>query len=270
MSLSWRDHLLIGLAPDRVAVLHLRRGLRPMPGVDRARDCPAVADGSAPPWSGALQALGDLLPELPPAAGGARVVLSNRFVRYGRVPWTEGVFADADRRALARESMRGVHGDAVDAWHLTVDAPRYGCDALSAAIDALLLERLRAVLARRRLRLAALRPHLATALQHWQARFTPADTGFVLVEPGCVTSLYRRYGRWTEVANRRYRAPGDATGTVRQIVDAARVEGGAGGVVLLAPGVAIDAGGGAGLRRLPGSGNPWPDDPWRSMAWSAA
>jgi len=271
VSPSWRDRLLIGLAPDRVAALHLRRGLRPALAADMVRDC-AVA-GAAQPWAGALEALESLLAELP-VAGEARVVLSNHFVRYGKVPWTEGVFAAADRKAMAAGCFRAVYGEMADGWQVAVEPPRFGCDGLAAAADRALVDALRACLAGRRLKLTVLRPHLTAAFDRCRPRLESGDGGFVLVEPGCVTALFCRQGIWAEVANRRYgrQTEGEAARIVRQCADADQVQGGEGPLALLSPGSApaMDSVGGRSLRRLEGVGGPWPEDPWRSLAWSAA
>jgi hypothetical protein len=274
VSPSWRDCLLIGLAPECVAAVQLKRGLRPALGADSVRDCTPVPSGDAatPPWAAALATLDALLETLPRTSGNARVVLSSQFVRYVPVPWTDGVFAADDRRALAAGCFRTVHGDAVDAWQIVSGTPAYGRDNLAAAVDVALLAGLREIMARRRLRLTAVRPHLTAAFDRWRPRLAQADAGFVVVEPGCVTTLFRSRGRWTEVANRRCRAAAEAAQLVRQCVDADRVRGGTGGIVLLAPGTALEAelADGSSLRRLSGLAGPWPNDPWRSMAWSAA
>lgn len=278
MSPSWRDRLLIGLAPERVAAVLVKRGLRPVPGADVVRDCGETSGASVAPWNHALTTLDGLLDSLPQVAGVASVVLSSQFVRYVRVPWTTGVFTEEDRQALAAGCFRAVYGEAVEGWRIVVDAPRYACDNLAAAIDAALVDGLREILARRHLRLTAVRPYLAAAFNRWQPRLEAGDGGFVLVEPGCVTSLFRRRGQWVEVANRRCRDPGEAAEIIRQCVDAERILGEEGSVVVLAPGTPLEtkvtATNGSNsdrqLRRLNGLGEPWPDDPWRSMAWSAA
>lgn len=273
MSPSWRDRLLIGLAPERVAVVQLKRGLRPVLGFDSVRDVAAASvDAPAAPWTGALKALDELLSGLAPAAADASVVLSSHFVRYAQVPWTEGVFTAEDRQVMAAGCLRAVFGDAVDGWRVVVDAPRYRGDSLAVAVDAALLDGMRKILARHRLRLIGARPHLTAAFDRWRVQLAAGDGGFVLVEPGCVTALFRCRERWTDVANRRCRAAQEATPLIRQCIDAARIRGGEGSVVVLAPGVALEneAGDEGFPRRLAGLGGPWPDDPWRSMAWSAA
>lgn len=270
MSPSWRERRLIGLAPDHVAVIEVKRGLRPVLGADRLRAC-AQAPGSL--WVGALAALDGLLDDMALKNGNASVVLSNQFVRYVEVPWTAGVYQEKDRLALAADCLRAVHGEAASQWQVTLDGPRFGSGNLAAAVDAGLVDGLRAVLDKRKTRLDFLRPHLTAAFDRWRPQLHADEGGFAVIEPGSVTALFRRGAAWSAVANRRCRreVPGEAGKSLRQCVDADRLHGGEGGVALLAPGVAdLLTAGERPMRRLTGLGGPWPEDPWRSLAWSAA
>lgn len=271
MSPSWRNRVLVGLAPDRVAAIHLQRGWRPVPTANVLRDC---ADRGAVPWAAALAALEEALGELPQTAGVASVAISNQLVRYVQVPWTEGVYGVADRRALALNCLRSVYGEAVDTWRVVLDAAQFGHPALAAAVDEGLLEGLREALSRRRLRLASLQPYLSSAFRLWRGQRHAGDGGFVVVEPGCVTALFRRDGAWSEVTNRRCRAEmGDESArVVAQCVDADSLMGGEGAIALLAPPeTAVEKlADGRPIRRLAEAAGPWPADPWRTLAWSAA
>lgn len=272
MSPSWHDRLLIGLAPDRVAVVQLKRGLRPSLGVHGTRAC---GETTGTPWTAALDTLDYMLGKLPSRSGGvASVVLSNQFVRYISVPWTPGVYAEKDRLALAADCFRVIHGEAAHDWHVILDAPKYGRANLAAAIDVALLERLREFLANRHYRLVSLRPHLSTAFDAWRSHIETGDGCFAVVEPGCITALFRRGDEWTAVDSRRFHrsSANQAALTLKQCIDADRLQGGEGAVALLAPGLLSSAEGSADrpLRRLTGHTTPWPEDPWRSLAWSAA
>jgi hypothetical protein len=272
VSLSRHDRLLIGLAPDRVAVVELKRGLRPVRGTHGVRSCDATAGA---PWQAALERLDHMLEKLSHEQGGAAsVAVSNRFVRYVNVPWTPGVYSEKDRQALAADCFRAVHGEAADSWRIIVDAPRYGRGNLAAAVDQALLDQLREVLAKRRWRLASLRPHLSAAFDLWRSHLKASDGCFAVVEPGCVTALFRRGDDWVTVDSRRFRhdSASKAALTLKQCVDADRLQGGEGAVALVAPGVMSGAEGSTDrpLRRLIGLDGPWPDDPWRTLAWSVA
>lgn len=272
MSPLFRDRLLIGLAPNRVAVVQLKGGLRPALGVHGVRRCLEAAGAS---WVGALERLDYMLDKLPPESrGSARVVLSNLFVRYVNVPWTPGIHTEKDRRALAADCFRAIHGEAADSWRIILDAPRYGQASLAAAIDPALQERLHEVLEHRHWRLVSLRPHLSAAFDLWRPRLEANDGCFAVVEPGCVTVLFRRGDTWATVDNRRFyrKSVNQAAQTLKQCIDGDRLQGGEGAVALWAPGLMAEAAGSADrpLRRLTGLAGPWPEDPWRTLAWSAA
>jgi hypothetical protein len=236
------------------------------------RGCPEV---EGVPWLAALDRLDYMLDRLPENKGGtASAVLSNQFVRYVNVPWTPGIHADKDRQTLAADCFRAIHGDAVDSWRIILDPPKYGYGSLAAAVDQALLDRLRELLANRHWRLVSLRPHLSAAFDRWRPQLEPGDGCFVLVEPGCVTALCRRGDDWSIVDSRRFHrsSTSKAVLTLKQCVDADHLQGGEGAVALVAPGTVPDAEGSAErpLRRLSGLAGPWPEDPWRSLAWSAA
>ncbi len=272
MSPSWRDRLLIGLAPDRVALVEMQRGLRPCLGVTGVRSCDET-DGIA--WEAALGRLGDMVERVPHVgSGAAHVILSNEFVRYVHVPWTPGIHAEKDRLALAADCFRAIHGEATDNWRIILDPPKYGRGSLAAAVDRALPERLREVLAKRRWRLASLRPHLSAAFDLWRPRLRKSDGCFAVVEPGCVTALFRRGDEWVTVDNRRFRhgSSTKAALTLKQCVDTDRLQGGEGAVALVAPGMLPGTQGSADrpLRRLKAFAGPFPEDPWRAMAWIAA
>jgi hypothetical protein len=269
VSPSWRNRLLVGLAPERVALIE-QKHKQPLSLADcRVRVCPS-ATGS--PKTGALAALDALLAERSSAGTAVHVVLSNQFLRYIEVPWTPGVHTEKDRQALATECFRAVHGDAVDGWQISLDKPHFGRNSLAAAVDRALVDGVRATLASRKLQLAVLRPHLSAAFDGWQQHLHTDDGGFVVVEPGCITALFRRGDAWSLVDNRRFRAEvaGEADSILKQVIDIDQIQGGEGVIALLAqntPG--LNALGGRPWRRLTRHEGSWPGDPWHSLAWSA-
>lgn len=233
---------------------------------------PQDASPSHPAWQRSLAVLERVLEELSPAGGRADVVLSNSFVRYGVVPWTENAYARRDRQALAAGHFRTVYGAAADAWRIVVDAPHFGQDALAAAVDGALPEALRDALARHRLRLASLHPHLVAALARSQRRLEADCGAFILVEPDMVSGLFRRGAGWAQVVNRRYRrgAIAQAEQAVVQCIETDRMQGGGGPVALVAPGVPLSLDANAPCRVLKEEPGPWRNDPCCAMAWSAA
>lgn len=271
MSRSWHSRMLIGLAPDRVSIIQLKPGKRLAPATHGVRSCVETAGA---PWVAAVNRLEWMLEQVAPICGTADVVLSNQFVRFTDVPWTPGVYKDQDRQALAVESFRNIHGDVVDGWRVVLESQSFGRSSLAAAIDHALVDSLSDMLSRLNWRLSSLRPHLSAAFDRWQSYLDEEDGGFVVVEPGCVTGLFRRDGAWNVVDSRRYRRKSydRAALTLRQCIDADHLQGGSGSVAVVAAGAELDVESTPErpLRRLTGHFGPWPDDPWRSLAWSAS
>lgn len=139
MSPSWRECWLVSLAPRRLGVLRFAPGLQP-----RLRDGAAhdyESEPGAPVWAAGVRLLGGLL------EGAARpvslsVVLSNHFVRYAVVPWTEGVRGESQRLAVARAQFLGLFGAEAAAWAAALEPARHGQPAMAAAVDAGLLDSL--------------------------------------------------------------------------------------------------------------------------------
>ena len=194
MSPLWRDQVRIVLAPQRVALVRLARGLRPRPTATRVVACPDAAPGDAP-WRRALAALESALPEFGERPANAVVILSNHFVRYALVPNSEQIGTAAEEQALMRHSFARVYGDAVERWALRLsDADGAGLRVAS-AIDQELRESLRALLAATRLKLGSIQPGLMTAFNQWRRRVA-GSAWLAVVEPGrlCLARLQDK--RW--------------------------------------------------------------------------
>jgi hypothetical protein len=161
----------------------------------------ACAPGpAAEPWQGALQALAAL--ELP--RGRARVILSNHFVRYALVPWSEALSGDAEETAYVRHHFTRIHGERAKAWLFRASPASAGAARLCSAIDANLLEQLKACFRRKKAsRLVSVQPSLMAAFNRWRGAVPAAGAWLVLVEPerACV-SLHAK-GRWQAVHNAR-------------------------------------------------------------------
>ena len=174
----WVEQATVWLAPSQVGLLLRRRGWRSA-WEAHAQAVPGAAQGDgAHVAHAALHALERLAAVAAPAQARARIVLSNRFVRWTLLPDGRALRNATERALAARALLRGVHGEAVDGWQLAVDDQ--AVDRVPAvALDAAWLE-----LLQRRARHAGLtplsvRPLLAlAAAQAWHAL---AGQGWLLV-----------------------------------------------------------------------------------------
>jgi hypothetical protein len=125
------------------------------------------------------------------------VVLSNHFVRYAVVPWSEGLDSPAEEQAYVRHHFARIHGERAKAWALR------WCDngdtRLASAIDQPLLEALKQVLPR----LVSVQPYLMAAINRCRAAIPKSGAWLALVEQERACIALHAGGRWRSVQNAR-------------------------------------------------------------------
>ena len=207
MSALLHSGLQVLLCPDRVALQQVehrltRRGVQQV--LKECTSVPAIVAGSEAektaeqPWGGALRALDIVLPTYPTGRRklSATVILSNQFVRYAVVPWSDLLSDDAERLAFAQQCFREIYGDAADLWEPRLSPDRDGASQLASAVDQRLLEDLRTAFGRLGVSLVSIQPHLMTVFNGFPALLKKRSAWLALVEPGnlCLAVLHR--GEW--------------------------------------------------------------------------
>ena len=195
MSLLWRDQLRIVLSPDSVFLLRLGKGLRPKVVTRQLVPCSPSATDAAP-WTAALHALQDKLPALGGRRMEATVVLSNHFVRYALVPWSDQLNSDSEEQAYVRHCFSRTYGDDAEAWAVRMSANGAGGSQVVSAIDQALLDGLERISAASGLRLVSVQPHLMAAFNYWRHRLAGPTVWFVLAERGRLCLSLLKHGRW--------------------------------------------------------------------------
>ena len=151
------------------------------PAAVRAAGHEAPAQPAAPgavPWQAALETLQATLGAWRELRGDASIVLSSAFVRYAVVAHAGRVSGRHERAALARAQFEKIHGERAAQW-----AVRLGGDGLAAAVDAALVEALKALFERTpRLRLVSIQPALMAAYNAARGRIPEVGAWLVLAE----------------------------------------------------------------------------------------
>jgi len=202
----WRDRIEIFLAPDRVDLTRVARGLRPRPGLTHSQPCELRPDADG---AGVVEALGRALGTLAWKNADASVTLSNHFVRLALVPSTGETTRAAERLALARHQLRLVYGERADAWEAVLGEPGGGAGVV-AAIDPALGVALRDALAAANIALRAMRPFLADAFNSARAFLAPGPAWLGVVEPGRVCVAHLDDARWLALRNQRVQGAPEA------------------------------------------------------------
>jgi hypothetical protein len=195
------DRILIALAPDSLALLRISGAARPRVSEQRTIACdPALG---AEPWRGAVAAL-EQLPETRDANARVTVVLSNHFVRFMLVPWSEGLRNAGEQTAFVRYCFARVHGERSKNWDLRLSSGPAGSTRIASAVDSPLVQAVRAAFpAAARARLASVQPYLMSAFNRWRKLVKGERAWFLLVEPqrACLARL--ESGLWSAVRNTR-------------------------------------------------------------------
>jgi len=200
------------LFPDKLRVV-----LTPDEVLAGGRSVVADPAAGAEPWQGAVATLKSLEWTKP-----CRVtaVLSNHFVRYAVLPWSDGLSTPAEEEAYLRHHFAKIHGERAKGWTLRAsEAPR-GALRLASAIDTALVEALKAAFPKNgKARLVSAQPELMEAANRWRGAIPAGGAWLVLAEPerACIAlhagqgwrSVQNAKGNWHTLLDReRYRLHG--------------------------------------------------------------
>ena len=183
MSLLFRDRLLIRLSPSQLSVR------------DEVLPCdPALGPQ---PWQGAVAAL-KLLPIERKCE--VTVELSNHFVRYALVPWSDALSSAAEEEAYARHQFARIHGERARSWAVRASEARRGAARLASAVDQALIDAIRSCFPPRgKSRLVSVQPALMSVFNRSRGAVPRSGAWLALAEPerACV-ALHMR-GQWRAV-----------------------------------------------------------------------
>ncbi len=192
-----RDRLGVALFPDRLVIARVGGWRRQLKHKEIIAFAPAPPD--APRWQPALAALADKA--LAGALSGADVtlVLSNHFVHYVLVPWSELLKSEEEQLAFARHRFTRVHGRSAEGWLLRLSqaAPRQ--PRLACGVEEALVAALNEVMAPIGRRYSSLQPHLMASFNRWHARLGVRPGWFVVAEPGLLCVALLQDGQWQSV-----------------------------------------------------------------------
>lgn len=181
--------LAIGLAPEGAGIVRLGgwRGWR-IDAYERVAAASPDSDGH-----GALDALEAWLAGHVPVRSlpwgwpsTARVVLSDRLVRYARVPWAGPSLTPAEETALVAVCFEERYG-AMDGWRIRVEDDAWGRTRLAVAVPVAFVERLEAMLRAHGFRCEGVGTRFVASWNRWRTQVATAgnaDTLFAVVEDG--------------------------------------------------------------------------------------
>jgi hypothetical protein len=190
------EAITVRIAPSTLGITRQVRG-RSVADPQQVR-CDADAGGE--PWRGAVAAL--MAMPLTPCR--LTIELSNHFVRYALVPWSEQLTTPAEEETYVRHHFARIHGDKALGWAVRASEAPPAVPRLASAVDAALIEEVKAALSGKpRVKLVSIRPLLMSAFNAWRAAVPRAGAWVVLAETerACV-ALHGPHG-WRSVQNAR-------------------------------------------------------------------
>jgi hypothetical protein len=210
------DELRISLSPAKVAMERLASGLHPKVVARHAVACATPGQDEAP-WAKVLEGLESGMRKMGGAKSDAQIVLSNHFVRYALVPWSDQISDQDEEQAFIRLCFSKTFGADAQHWALRMSPNGYGEMQVACAIDQDLLEGLERVVTAHGAKLVSLQPYLMTMFNQWRQELPDSAAWFVVAEPGrlCVSQLQK--GRWQTL--RTAKANGDWCQVLQKLLE---------------------------------------------------
>lgn len=133
---------------------------------------------SAEPWQDALARLRET------DFRNARVTveLSNHYVRYALVPWSDALSTLAEEEIYARHHFAKIHGERAKSWAIRTSGAPHGEARLASAVDVALIDNLRQVFEKTTARLISVQPALMSRFNAARKAVPNDGAWFVVAE----------------------------------------------------------------------------------------
>jgi hypothetical protein len=150
-------------------------------------------------WRNAVATLETALADFQGTPLVAKVILSNYFMRYAIVPWSESLSNEAEELAYAKHYFSQLYGTNADSWDLRMSQDFVGAPQFTSAVETELLNSLRALFEKAKIKLQSVQPYLMTAYNNSYAALREQDAWFVLYEQGSLCLGLVQQGHWSSV-----------------------------------------------------------------------
>lgn len=200
MSPLWRDEVAILIAPRRLALTRMRRGLRPQ---CVATTQTSVEEGAPADWRPALAALAQQLADPGWRNANVRAVLANHWARYAVVPWANDIGNDEERLVHARICLASIYGNVADQWRVTLSQAAPGEARVACAIPGDLLDELNVLVASAGSQLRSVQPQLIASYNGWRGRLPRHAGWFVNIDEGSLAAARLATDGWDRVYSAR-------------------------------------------------------------------
>jgi hypothetical protein len=192
----WRDEIAIYLAPRRVTLARLKRGVRPQ--YVKTQDSAVVGERIGG-WDAAVGVLGGCLVDPIWNHAACRIIVANHWMRFAIVPWSDALSDGDERLLLAQHCLSKIYGDVVSQWCVTLNEAPPGRPQVACAMPRALLEDIERHTESCGLRIRSIQPQLVAAFNCRRAQLPSGDGWFVTLEEGSLAAAHLSQGAWDAV-----------------------------------------------------------------------
>jgi hypothetical protein len=133
------------------------------------------------------------------AKADVNLVLSNRFVHYAVVPWSDTLDSNEEEQAFARHCFARIYGSEADDWGIKLSSANSRKPRLACAVEQTLIDALTTCMRPLGGRYRSLQPHLMASFNRVRARLGDEPAWLVVAEPGLLCLALLQEGRWQSV-----------------------------------------------------------------------
>ena len=196
MSPLWRDEVGLYVAPRRIVLSRMKRGIRPVNVAER--NC-VVENGDGNHWEPALQTLEACLEDAAWHNAAGRLIIANHWTRYAMVPWSDELTDQEERLQHARYCLSKTYGDVVTQWTVTLNEAPPGVPQVACAIPTELLSSILRLTGSRDLQVKSVQPQLIAAFNGWRDKLPKGGAWFVTLEEGSLSAAHFTATGWDRV-----------------------------------------------------------------------
>lgn len=199
----WCDELSVEMTPGKLVLVRFGwkfggRGLVKYIAAKSVVDCPPAKNGE-PSWTAAISTIKSMLPELALRKSVASIILSNHFVHYTLVPWSDTLNSAAEEQAYARHCFKQLYGADADNWELRLSPDRVEQPQIASAVDKQLLASLHDAFAQNGIKIKSIKPRLMAAYNNCRHALNSSSGWFALYEVGSLCLALLQDGNWCSV-----------------------------------------------------------------------
>jgi hypothetical protein len=189
----WRDEVRIFVAPKRIVLVRMKRGMRPVVIAERSI---IVDTRETHRWESALDTLDVCFRDPLWHGANARLIIADHWARYSTVPWTDAISGETERIAHARLCMANTFGDLVSQWTVTVSESAPGSLQVACGIPNGLLSQIRLLSESVGLRIQSIQPYLVASFNSWREKMPSEGAWFVTLDEGSLAAAHFTNTQW--------------------------------------------------------------------------